>query len=111
MNGPNGETGRSGLSFVNPEFEAFQADFKIVEFKGKEKTRARLEGYAYNADTRVSESRQGEIALYFHIRATGQVGYAIEKYDDSACEARTTIARDTIATVNPGDCELWELNG
>jgi hypothetical protein len=103
INVPEGETGRAGLNFVNPNFEAFQADVRILSFQGTEKSRVRLEGYAYNTNLRLDQSKKGEIVFYLHLRTTGQVGYLIERCDDVDCETRTTIANDTIATVDPND--------
>jgi hypothetical protein len=103
VNDPDGETGRAGLNFVNPNFEAFQADVRILAYHGDEKTRVRLEGFAYDTNLRTGQSRQGEVVFYFYVRTMGKVGYSIERCDDADCEARTLIAQDTIATVDPAD--------
>ena len=103
VNDPGWETGRAGLNFVNPDFQAFQADVRILAFQGVEKTRVRLEGYAYDTGMRTDESLEGEVAFYLYIRTNGKVGYTIEKCNDAGCEDRTAIASDTFANVNPGD--------
>ena len=83
-----GTGGKAGLNFIkeksfngpsvlNPDFQGFQADVKIIESTGKAWNLIRLEGNAYNTGIRIADNYQGEIYIDLALLPSGSVRYVI----------------------------------